>query len=299
MELVKLAAKKTKEDMGLRAEILPALLKTLSDQSEAVVKKDLELLAQISKNDDYFTQLMANLLTLFSSDRNLLDQRGSLIIRQLSVNLNAERIYKTLAENLEKETDLEFAQSIVQHLNNNLLTAPELSDARKRLRQLSSTDGSAFFTTLYRSWAHNAVATFSLCLLAQAYEHASNLLHVFAELEVSVQVLVQIDKLVQLLESPVFIYLRLQLLEPERYPYLNKCLYGLLMLLPQTQAFHTLRNRLHSITNHSFAPIGKTSTVTNTRASKNSEINWENLLNRFRMLQNRQQAQGRAKKTWS
>lgn len=32
------------------------------------------------------------------------------------------------------------------------------------------------FTALYRSWCHNAVATFALCLLAQAYEHASNLL---------------------------------------------------------------------------------------------------------------------------
>lgn len=109
MELVRLTSKKSQSDVGLRAEILPALLKTLSDSSEAVVKKDLELLAQISKNDDYFSQLMANLLALFSSDRNLLEQRGSLIIRQLSLSLNAERIYRTLAELLEKENDLEFA----------------------------------------------------------------------------------------------------------------------------------------------------------------------------------------------
>ena len=109
MELVKLRTRQMQDgDLGLRAEILPALLKTLSDPSEAVVKKDLELLAQISKNDTYFDQLMVNLLILFSSDRNLLDQRGSLIVRQLSLNLNAERIYRCLAEHLEKETDLEF-----------------------------------------------------------------------------------------------------------------------------------------------------------------------------------------------
>lgn len=46
---------------------------------------------------------MKNLLELFSTDRRLLDHRGSLIIRQLCVNLNIERIYKTLAEILEKE----------------------------------------------------------------------------------------------------------------------------------------------------------------------------------------------------
>lgn len=43
--------------------------------------------------------------------------------------------------------------------------------------------------------------------------------------------------------------LRLQLLEPERYPYLYKCLYGVLMLLPQSSAFAALKNRLNSVSN--------------------------------------------------
>lgn len=41
--------------------------------------------------------------------------------------------------------------------------------------------------------------------------------------------------------------LRLQLLEPERFPYLYKCLYGILMLLPQSAAFAALKNRLNSV----------------------------------------------------
>lgn len=68
-----------------------------------------------------------------------------------------------------------------------------------------------------------------------------------AELEITVNLLIQVDKLVQLLESPVFTYLRLQLLEPEKHPYLYKCLYGLLMLLPQSSAFAALKNRLNSV----------------------------------------------------
>lgn len=82
----------------------------------------------------------------------------------------------------------------------------------------------------------------------------------------TIQMLIQIDKLVQLLESPVFTCqshhprephglvtestsadLRLQLLEPEKYPHLYKCLYGLLMLLPQSSAFAALKNRLNSV----------------------------------------------------
>lgn len=46
---------------------------------------------------------MMNLLGLFSTDRRLLETRGSLIIRQLCLNLNTEKIYRTFAEILEKE----------------------------------------------------------------------------------------------------------------------------------------------------------------------------------------------------
>jgi vacuole morphology and inheritance protein 14 len=63
----------------------------------------------------------------------------------------------------------------------------------------------------------------------------------------TVNLLIQVDKLVQLIESPVFTYLRLQLLEPEKYPYLYKCMYGILMLLPQSSAFAALKNRLNSV----------------------------------------------------
>jgi Vacuolar protein 14 C-terminal Fig4p binding len=83
----------------------PALLKTLSDPAEQVVTRDLQLLSQISQNseDDYFYSFMINLLQLFCTDRRLLETRGNLIIRQLCLNLSPERIYRTLADCLEKE----------------------------------------------------------------------------------------------------------------------------------------------------------------------------------------------------
>ena len=61
----------------------------------------------------------------------------------------------------------------------------------------------------------------------------------------------QIDKLVQLLESPVFVHLRLQLLNvesPHHAPLLKSC-YGLLMLLPQSDAFRSLNDRLTTVCN--------------------------------------------------
>ncbi|KAL2814849.1 vacuolar protein 14 C-terminal Fig4p binding-domain-containing protein [Aspergillus cavernicola] len=301
--LLMLHRKAPKKVAAFNDGIFPALLKTLSDSAEAVVTKDLQLLSQISRNseDSYFKSFMVNLLQLFSTDRNLLEVRGNLIIRQLCMNLSPERIYRTLADCLEKEDDIEFASIMVQNLNNNLITAPELSELRKRLRNLDSRDGQTFFVTLFRSWCHNAVSTFSLCLLAQAYEQAYNLLQVFAELEMTVNMLIQIDKLVQLLESPVFTYLRLQLLEPERYPYLYKCLYGVLMLLPQSSAFAALKNRLNSVssigllhTGPRLTPMSSTSSSTsstydrtNTRLKQRDEnsIRWVELLDKFKSVQ--------------
>jgi vacuole morphology and inheritance protein 14 len=247
--LLMLHKKYPKQVMNSDQTFFHGLLKTLSDYSEEVVRRDLLLLAQIShsSDDEYFTKFMVNLLNLFTIDPRLLETRGSLIIRQLCLSLNPERMYRSFGEILEQEQDLEFAATMVQTLNLILITAPELNEMRTRLKNIDSREGSALFCALYRSWCHNPIAVFSLCLLAQAYEHASNLIICFGDVEISVHFLVQLDKLVQLLESPVFTTLRLQLLEPDRNAHLYKCLYGILMLLPQSSAFTTLRNRLSSV----------------------------------------------------
>jgi len=100
--------------------------------------------------------------------------------------------------------------------------------------------------------------------------------------------LVQVDKLVQLIESPVFTYLRLQLLEPERYPHLFKCLYGLLMLLPQSSAFVSLRNRLNAVNSAGFLQIAPKSSAgplaTRSKLGRD-EIKWQDLLLHFRSVQ--------------
>jgi len=298
--LLMLHRKAPRKVLAFNDGTFPALLKTLSDPAEAVVTRDLQLLSQISRNsgDDYFSSFMENLLQLFSTDRKLLETRGNLIIRQLCVSLSAERIYRTLADCIEKEEDVEFASIMVQNLNNNLITAPELAELRKRLRNLETKDGQTFFVALFRSWCYNAVATFSLCLLAQAYEQAYNLLQIFAELEMTVNMLIQIDKLVQLLESPVFTYLRLQLLEPEKHPHLYKCLYGLLMLLPQSSAFAALKNRLNSVSAIGYLHIAPRAAPTNASSSSfdrssrlkgrdEGGIRWNELLEKFKSVQER------------
>ncbi|KAL7462982.1 hypothetical protein ACHAXS_003352 [Conticribra weissflogii] len=167
---------------------------------------------------------------------------------------------------------VEFITTMVQTLNLILLTAAELHGLRVLLAKTfdemevdseeiscsnpgdensGTKEGVQVFETLFRCWCHSPVATFSLCLLARAYRVAFALVQKFSELEVTVGFLMQIDKLVQLLESPIFIHLRLQLLDvesPHHAPLLKSC-YGLLMLLPQSDAFRSLNDRLTTVCN--------------------------------------------------
>ncbi|KAG7243480.1 hypothetical protein INR49_011036 [Caranx melampygus] len=277
--------------------LFPMLLKTLSDESDEVILKDLEVLAEIASSpagqtdqagscestdgkpelkvpegtkpgqqhstgskavdsspstpsmNSYFYKFMINLLKRLSQERKLLENRGAFIIRQLCLLLHAENIFHSMADILLKEEDLKFASTMVQTLNTILLTSAELFQLRNQLKDLRTQESCALFCCLYRSWCHNPVATVSLCFLTQNYKHAYDLIQKFGDLEVTVDFLMEVDKLVQLIESPIFTYLRLQLLDVENNPYLIKALYGLLMLLPQSQAFQLLSHRLRCVPN--------------------------------------------------
>ena len=298
--------------------LFPALVKTLSDPSDEVVLLDLDVLADISasaagppQNDEgkqgilsvptqlsgqnklniYFTKFMINLLKIFSTDRQLLEERGPFIIRHLCLVLHPQNIYCALADILQQEKeDLRFASLMVNNLNMILLTSSELFDLREKLNDLRNEDSCALFRCLYRCWSHNPVATVSLCFLSQRYKHACELLLKFGSLEVNAEFLTQIDKLVQMIESPIFMFLRLQLLDTDTNYYLLKALYGLLMLLPQSAAFTLLRARLDCVPNvHQLPPYKCVAAVsgaeTDSSISQPLEIDFSELLDHFVSIQ--------------
>ncbi|KAL2485034.1 Protein VAC14-like protein [Abeliophyllum distichum] len=243
------------EVLSFLNDIFDTLLKALSDPSDEVVLLVLDVHACIAKDDKHFHHLIVYLVQNFRVDNSLLEKRGALIVRRLCVLLDAETVYRKLSTILEGESDLDFASIMVQALNLILLTSTELSDLRDLLKQSLFNDaGKKLFLSLYASWCHSPMAIISLCLLAQTYQHASSIIQSLVEEDINVKFLVQLDKLIHLLETPTFAYLRLQLLEPQRYTLLLKALYGLLMLLPQQSlAFKILRTRLKTVPSYSFS----------------------------------------------
>jgi vacuole morphology and inheritance protein 14 len=177
------------------SQLLPVLLKTLSDASDAVVLFTLQVLARISlgdgggplldeldnryeiegkddnihggllrgqKDEKHFKLVINAILGLFASDRMLLENRGSLVVRKLCVLLDAESVYMLMAQVLSFSCEIspkegiffaediengpscadgdtgdtpvkfsmEFISTIVQTLNLILLTANELHGLR-------------------------------------------------------------------------------------------------------------------------------------------------------------------------
>jgi len=199
------------------ADLFPALIKKIGDPSEKVVSFSLEVMAMISQREEYFSRLVSSLVDMFAADQGLQSARGALIIRQLSLFIDPTQIFTAIARVLQSHENLSFCASMVQTLSVILLTARELQPLRDRLRSFRRGESAdlviaTFFVTLYEAFCHNAVATVSLCLLCELYEHATTLLVIIGGMDMTVDFLCELDKLVQLIESPVFASMRLQLL---------------------------------------------------------------------------------------
>jgi vacuole morphology and inheritance protein 14 len=220
-----------------------------------------------------------DLVRLFGEQRGLLESKAAFIIRRLCLLLDPTVVYLGLSSILARESNMEFAALCVELLNLILLTSAELSDFRDSLRgccdvaeAARSSSGSAsggsssgsgagrdrevgVFLELFRCWVCNPVATISLCLLVHAYGLSARLVTRVIDMQVTVGLLMQVDKLVQLLESPVFLDVRMALLTPRRASCseLLTTLYGLLMILPQGTAYATLKDRLSAVSSLHFA----------------------------------------------
>ncbi|CAF3132575.1 unnamed protein product [Rotaria socialis] len=286
--------------------LFPTLFRVLSDPTDEAVLLVLQVFALISTSNrtntdrnynDYFTKFIIVLMDLFRTDRGLLEARGSFIIRQLCMLLSPEDIYKTLSETLANEPDTNFAAIMVKILSSILLTSTELHDLRVKLKNLQTTESAGLFVCLYKTWCHNPIALVALCFLSQNYDHACKLVQLFADIEVTVDFLIEIDKLVQLLESPIFTYLRLALLDVENNQTLIRALCGLLMLLPgKTDAFHVLRRRLECVPNFidKFTSVDKrvanlsmNAKVNETTNDPRKNINFDELQQYYLAIQNK------------
>jgi len=208
-------------------------------------------------DNDLFACTCHRLFKLMAADSTLLSSRGELIVRRLCDGVDVERFFATAARAVLDEEDAGFAQRLVRVLNWVLLTSRETQGLRERLRDIATaaprpgTGGAqpgeevpVQLMQLLLAWFRCPVSTLALCLWLHWFELAAEITARLASIQLSGEVSAQLTSFVELLESPIFVRVRLQLLESQWRPSLLRTVLGLVVLLPQA---HVLRARLEIV----------------------------------------------------
>jgi len=261
-----------------------------STKRVAIATSDTQAIQQGTANITRFVQALCK---TFQDKENMFEERGTFIVLNLCSIVKPEVVYRSFAEILQDEKiDLRFAYNLVQKLNQILLTTQPLFGLRSRLANDDDQEMTSLFQSLYHAWCHSSIAALTLCLLTNNHRHASEIVTSLSQLDMNLDVLTQIDWLVQLIESPVFVSLRLKLLDVNNNQYLVQSLYGLLMILPQSEAYRRLANRLSQVHKFISSQLHLRSVATTPTVHKapknpirNHPLNLEPLMRHFLNLQ--------------
>lgn len=146
------------------------------------------------------------------------------------------------AGELVNHKDLTFCQEMIERLTLVIAASPFYKSLRSvlmgKLKPEFVASKEELFYRLFKTWSYNPISSLTLCLLSKNYKLAYNLLPRFTVMEMDTNKLIALGSLVQLIESPGFINLRIEMTrQDEASKYLLKTLQGVLMLLPLSKSF--------------------------------------------------------------
>lgn len=240
-----------------------SIVRTLPNASDDVLRDSVSALVEVAGETKFGKFIEALLLEVSTHAAAMLVKLPSIVLQlQLSYqgrNLeHPEKLFLKIAETLPSHGDKRFVAKVVNSLHMMLLTLKELLPLRTLLRRgLTDEVAKKTFTGLFSCWAYDPVAAMGLCLLSSAFDPALDLVEDLGRSEVTTTTLVQLDRLAQLFESPVFAFVRTGLLKPRRNAALLRTLFGIQMILPQSsQPCKSIRARLKAAPTIAHLPGG-------------------------------------------
>ena len=188
------------------------------------------------------------------------------VLKTLSKTINIFTIFKIFCENLTKCKDLFFVIKITKTLNMFLLGEKECQNIRNELsrkRTLSTNnndeknenkiiedkDETNLFEKLFYLWALNPFMAVLLCMYCKYFELSYYLTLELSKTKLQKNDYFELCQIVQIIESSIFNCIRVKLINPKQNIFLVKTLYALLMILPQSNSFDSLNNRIKIIKN--------------------------------------------------
>ena len=130
-----------------------------------------------------------------------------------------------------------------------MIREPRAASFRKSLikSENQNPENIKLFSKFYNVWSFNPISLLIYCIITENFELSYNIILNLVKVKLEEDYYIHLGQLVQLLESEMYNYIRMKLLEPANNIYLVKSFYGILMLLPQGVAYNNLSKRMNNI----------------------------------------------------
>ena len=189
-------------------------------------------------------------------DKNLEDKKSEILFLLMLDKLYKDNIlilFDLLTDTLKNEKhNYLFDYNISGFLCNFLI----VSDRAKQLREELSTPKKKkndnnieieLFEKIYKIFSVNPMCLLIFCIYMKEYELGWELILNFKNIKLEDDYYKYLARFSQAIDNKKWNDIRLEILKPNENIYFIKCLYGVLMLLPQGKAFRILSDRLYSI----------------------------------------------------
>lgn len=206
-------------------------------------------LSNIKMEGDITNIIMQNLIEKLMEEPSLINNESYviLILENLSQKASLATVYESIVDVLGDIKNYSFVSKMINYLNQYLMRYPKAVNFRKSLINNDDKEQHTLFVKMYKIWAINPISLIIYCVITEHFELAYNIILNLVKVQLDNDYYIHLGTLVQLLESELYDYIRIRLLEPSNNIYLIRALYGILMLLPQGQAFNVLSNRMNNV----------------------------------------------------
>ena len=208
-----------------------------------------KFISNIKIEGDIINIIVQNLIEKLMKEHELMSNESYIIllIEHLTKNYSLPLIFESFADALKDIKNFSFASKMIHYLNLYLIVYPMATNFKKSLINNGTQKNNELFLKMYNIWSINSISLLNFCIITEHFELAYNIILNLVKVQLENDYYIHLGELVQLLESELYDYIRIRLLEPSNNIYLIRTLYGILMLLPQGQAFNVLSNRMKNV----------------------------------------------------
>lgn len=216
--------------------------------NETIIKRILDILNEIcvkKNNSKFSSDIIKIIIHKLNDSPEMISTYGILIIKELIRSIDVEDLFEEIANNLLNQNDIYFVMRMINMLNKFLIQEDEANSIRNILSKFGNEGKNPkYFEKLYTLWSFNPFCTLILVLISNSFELGYFLIMYLSQMKFKTEDYIELSQVVQVFESSIFNHVRIKLLKPQKYSYLIKTLYAVLLLLPQGQAFEALSSRL-------------------------------------------------------